>query len=125
MLFVCLFYSKRQYYNSTGPLLIFGGPPKSRHNKHITNFHRLKVSIPTYFCNFASVTQIVLNYKMVPTRRDFFDQPCLVLAKSLLGKVLVRKVGGEILKGRIVETESYITGCRKFRNTLGGGWGSG
>jgi len=40
---------------------------------------------------------------------DFYDNPCLVLAKSLLGKVLCRKLpGGELLKGKIVETESYL-----------------
>ena len=45
----------------------------------------------------------------------------MVLAKSLLGQVLVRKVGEEVVKGRIVETESYITGCRKFKNSYGPG----
>ncbi|XP_054717128.1 uncharacterized protein LOC129226543 [Uloborus diversus] len=39
----------------------------------------------------------------------FFFQPCIVLAKALLGKILVRKLPtGEILRGRIVETESYL-----------------
>lgn len=43
--------------------------------------------------------------------REFFDKPCVNLAKSLLGKILVRKFpenGGEILIGRIVETEAYL-----------------
>merc|ERR1712179_240466 len=51
----------------------------------------------------------------------FQDQSCLVLAKSLLGQVLARKVGNEVVKGRIVETESYITGCRMFQNSHGPG----
>lgn len=38
----------------------------------------------------------------------FYDHPCEVMAKKLLGKVLCRKLDtGEVLKGRIVETEMY------------------
>lgn len=38
----------------------------------------------------------------------FYDVPCEDLAKSLLGKVLVRRLdNGTVVKGRIVETESY------------------
>ncbi|XP_035727255.1 DNA-3-methyladenine glycosylase-like isoform X1 [Vespa mandarinia] len=40
---------------------------------------------------------------------EFFDTPCEQLAQHLLGKVLVRRLeNGTILKGRIVETESYL-----------------
>lgn len=39
--------------------------------------------------------------------RKFFDRDCERLAKGLLGKVLCRELDGEILKGRIVETEMY------------------
>ncbi|XP_014276329.1 DNA-3-methyladenine glycosylase [Halyomorpha halys] len=42
--------------------------------------------------------------------REFFDVPCLQLAKSLLGQVLVRRENDFTLKGRIVETEAYIAG---------------
>lgn len=38
----------------------------------------------------------------------FFNVPCVELAKNLLGTVLVRKFGGSLLKGRIVETECYL-----------------
>ncbi|KAL1456647.1 hypothetical protein WDU94_001360 [Cyamophila willieti] len=38
----------------------------------------------------------------------FFNKPCVGLANDLLGKYLVRKLAsGELLVGRIVETESY------------------
>ncbi|CAL1270060.1 unnamed protein product [Larinioides sclopetarius] len=41
--------------------------------------------------------------------KSFFDQPCIKLAKCLLGKLLVRKLPtGDILRGRIVETECYL-----------------
>jgi len=36
-----------------------------------------------------------------------FDKDCLLLSKQLLGKVLCRKIEGSVLKGLIVETESY------------------
>ena len=40
--------------------------------------------------------------------REFYTRDCLVVAKELLGKVLVRKINGKIIKSRIVETEAYI-----------------
>ncbi|XP_012262224.2 DNA-3-methyladenine glycosylase-like [Athalia rosae] len=42
---------------------------------------------------------------------EFFDVPAEELAKKLLGKILVRKLdNGTLLKGKIVETESYLGG---------------
>ncbi|XP_067006486.1 putative 3-methyladenine DNA glycosylase [Anabrus simplex] len=44
-------------------------------------------------------------------QEDFFDVPCEQLAKSLLGKVLVRRQNdGTLIRGRIVETECYPGG---------------
>lgn len=40
--------------------------------------------------------------------REFFDPPTLEVAKKLLGKFLVRKVGQRIISGMITETEAYI-----------------
>ncbi|XP_011307098.1 DNA-3-methyladenine glycosylase-like isoform X2 [Fopius arisanus] len=40
---------------------------------------------------------------------EFYDTPCEELAQNLLGKILVRRLdNGIVLKGRIVETESYL-----------------
>src|SRR5207237_8693547 len=38
----------------------------------------------------------------------FYQQSTLEVAKSLLGKVLVRRLNGKNLAGKIVETEAYI-----------------
>jgi DNA-3-methyladenine glycosylase len=40
--------------------------------------------------------------------RNFFARDTLAVAKELLGKVLVRKVGKKIVKARITETEAYV-----------------
>ncbi len=40
-------------------------------------------------------------------KRDFFERPTLSVARDLLGKILVVKDGKKIIKGRIVEVESY------------------
>jgi DNA-3-methyladenine glycosylase len=45
---------------------------------------------------------------MITLNSDFFNRSPLIVAKELLGKVLVRKIDGQILSGRIVETEAYI-----------------
>lgn len=41
-------------------------------------------------------------------KREFFARNCKIVAKELLGKTLVHKVNGKILKGKIVETEAYF-----------------
>ncbi len=40
--------------------------------------------------------------------RNFYTQPTLKIAKQLLGKYLIRKIGHRKLVGKIVETEAYI-----------------
>jgi DNA-3-methyladenine glycosylase len=40
--------------------------------------------------------------------REFYRRPTLEVAESLLGKVLVRRLNGRKLAGKIVETEAYI-----------------
>jgi DNA-3-methyladenine glycosylase len=39
----------------------------------------------------------------------FYEHNSEIVAKALLGKVFVRKIKGEVLKGRIVETEAYLS----------------
>jgi len=39
---------------------------------------------------------------------EFFARPSALVARDLLGKVLVTRVGGVLTAGRIVETEAYL-----------------
>lgn len=39
--------------------------------------------------------------------QSFYARPAREVAAALLGKILVRKVQGQLLRGRIVETEAY------------------
>lgn len=41
-------------------------------------------------------------------RRNFYTQPTLKVAKTLLGKYIVRKIGKKELSGKIIETEAYV-----------------
>lgn len=41
--------------------------------------------------------------------KNFFNRSADIVAKDLLGKILVRKVDNKVLKARIVETEAYFS----------------
>lgn len=42
-----------------------------------------------------------------PLPRDFYERDTVIVARELVGKVLVRQIGHSVLSGRIVETEAY------------------
>jgi DNA-3-methyladenine glycosylase len=46
------------------------------------------------------------QYKILP--RIYFDRPTVTVARSLIGKYLVRAIEGRILAGKIVEVEAYV-----------------
>jgi DNA-3-methyladenine glycosylase len=48
------------------------------------------------------------NQRIFPLSRSFYNRHTLTVAKELLGKHLLRRVGGDMLIGKIVETEAYI-----------------
>lgn len=50
---------------------------------------------------------------------DFFQKDVVMLAKSLIGKILCRKVNNLILKARIIETEAYSKSEPASHSSLG------
>lgn len=56
---------------------------------------------------------------MARLSRDFYAQDTLEAARRLLGKYLVHRLDGEILAGRIVETEAYVGRCDKACHAYG------
>lgn len=52
--------------------------------------------------------------------KEFFLRDTNIVAKELLGKVVVRKIEDKILKARIVETESYLGMEDKAAHSYGG-----
>jgi len=48
------------------------------------------------------------KYRILP--RAFYARPTGIVARGLLGMVLIRRAGGRTLAGRIVETEAYASG---------------
>lgn len=50
----------------------------------------------------------VLASNANPLSRAFFDRDTRIVARELLGKLLIRRHGRRILAGRIVETEAYL-----------------
>ena len=50
---------------------------------------------------------------MAKLSHDFFNGDTVAIAQALLGKYLVRNRNGELLAGRITETEAYVGRCDK------------
>jgi len=45
--------------------------------------------------------------KPVKLNREFYTRNLLIVARELLGKIIVKRSGGKILSGKIVEVEAY------------------
>ncbi len=59
-----------------------------------------------------------MRYKKLP--RTFYTGPTLKVAKELLGKYIVRKIGKKKLIGKIIETEAYIGPQDRASHAFGG-----
>lgn len=53
-------------------------------------------------------------------KRNFYIRPTLRVAKELLGKYIVRKIGRKKLEGKIIETEAYIGPKDRASHAFGG-----
>jgi DNA-3-methyladenine glycosylase len=51
---------------------------------------------------------MILNPKRHILPRTYFNRPTVQVARSLIGKYLVRVIDGRILAGKIVEVEAYV-----------------
>lgn len=52
--------------------------------------------------------------------REFYNRDSLIVARELLGKVLVHKINGNKISARIVETEAYMGVDDKAAHSYGG-----
>lgn len=52
--------------------------------------------------------------------REFYNRDSIVVAKELLGKVLVHETGGQKISARIVEAEAYMGIADKAAHSYGG-----
>lgn len=58
--------------------------------------------------------------KMKKLDRQFYNRDTAVVAKELLGKVIVHEINGQKLSGKIVETEAYMGIMDKAAHSYGG-----
>ena len=56
---------------------------------------------------------------MARLSREFYDRDTVEVARCLLGKYMVRRLDGEVLAGRITETEAYVGRCDKACHAYG------
>ncbi len=52
--------------------------------------------------------------------RDFYNRDTLLVAKELLGKILIHEIRGKKIAGRIVEVEAYMGTLDKAAHSYGG-----
>lgn len=57
---------------------------------------------------------------MARLSRDFYLGDTVEITRALLGKCLVRRLGGETLVCRITEAEAYVGRCDKACHAYGG-----
>lgn len=57
---------------------------------------------------------------MKPLDREFYNRDSLLVAKELLGKMLVHEINGQKLSVKIVETEAYMGITDKAAHSYGG-----
>lgn len=66
-----------------------------------------------FYCFSAKFCIFDKGGPMAKLSHDFFNGDTVAIAQALLGKYLVRNRNGELLAGRITETEAYVGRCDK------------
>jgi DNA-3-methyladenine glycosylase len=73
--------------------------------------------------SITNKSELIENYECLSKRRiqrEFFKTDVVDLAQKLLGKIIIRKIDGEIIKAKIVETEAYKApedkACHAYNN---------
>lgn len=66
-----------------------------------------------FYCFSAKFCIFDKGGPMAKLTHDFFNGDTAAIAQALLGKYLVRSRNGELLAGRITETEAYVGRCDK------------
>lgn len=66
------------------------------------------------------IDKINHRFKLIPLSRSFFRPRSPVVAKRLLEKLLVRRLGRRILVGKIIETEAYLSNGDKAAHVFRG-----
>ncbi|XP_053550486.1 DNA-3-methyladenine glycosylase [Bombina bombina] len=101
-------------------------PIKRRRIENL-NVQEPNITVPKKKDNDITVSQrkeqdeMTSKYFQNRLQSDFYNQACTDLAKSFLGQILVRKLpDGTELRGRIVETESYLGGEDEASHSKGG-----
>jgi len=90
-------------------------PPSSQSLSHVESSEKIDVEINKEY----KLNQIQQQQEKVLTR-EFFTVDPLTLARNLLGKIIVRKIGDQVIKCRIVETEGYGGDDEAVRNSYHG-----
>lgn len=72
--------------------------------------HKLEFQGSNFFITFIFslwIKNSTLQLKIMILPKKFYERDPAIVAKELIGKILVREYGGKVLKGMIVETEAY------------------
>ena len=69
---------------------------------------KLSANMPNLALKSVNSGLLASRAEWRPLAQSFFDAPPELVARALLGKILVRHGNGQRLAGRIVETEAYL-----------------
>lgn len=110
------FESLKNRHKRINEELVPNVPPPKNKARAVVDLEMMKAELKQLEDPPVSAWEKELSSNRLPY--SFFDSPCEELAQNLLGKVLVRCLeNGTILKGRIVETESYLGTIDKASHT--------